>query len=42
MSDVCKECGDPLRIDEDWILRDPELIGTTATGPLGEASMHRE
>jgi len=41
-SDVCKECGNPLHIDEDWILRDPSLIGTEASGPLGEAYMHRE
>lgn len=43
MSDgVCTECGEPLKVDEEWILRDADLLGTEATGPISEAYIHRE
>lgn len=30
MSDLtCPECGDPLRVDQEWLLTDPTLVGTT-------------
>lgn len=43
MSDnICKECGDPLKYEEDWILRDAELLGTIADQPLSECYIHRD
>ena len=41
--DECPECGERLEVDEEWIIRDPELLGTEAGDrPLGEVYLHRE
>jgi hypothetical protein len=40
--DTCSECGDPLKMDQDWIIKDTDLLGTEATGPWSESYIHRE
>lgn len=29
---TCPECGESLKLDEDWMITDPFLIGTTVGG----------
>lgn len=31
---TCPDCGNPLRIDEEWELVDASLVGTTAKEPI--------
>jgi len=40
--DICKACGEPLEIDQEWKIIDRSEIGTEATGPMDENYIHAD